>query len=126
MSSNDTPEFNVDDGTIKAVADTLYNMIWNSRPFMRKISNAVADRIAESIDIDDIKFYLMGRIETSIDFASIVSDRADYFTNALIDNERFKTLLQRRIAAATNNLVDETVTRIASQLEALQHDKGDV
>jgi hypothetical protein len=104
----------------------------------RDVSNTVADRmqalvraemhetamerIVNNIDNDTIAY----RASMHLDYSRIIQNAKTELVAHLLEDDRFKTLLQRGINTATVGVINETVEIVTSRIENQTTNQGDI
>jgi hypothetical protein len=78
--------------------------------------------VVENTDFNAIAF----RLAEIMDYRRIVEAAKTEMVAHLIDDERFKTLLQRGINTATVGVINETVEIVTSRIENKTTNQGDI
>ena len=85
---------------------SINNMISNG------ISDDIIRQISESIDVSRVTEYVVA----SLDYGRIIEYAKARIVAVLLEDERFKTLVNRGINTATVGFIDEAVERITAQM----------
>jgi hypothetical protein len=85
---------------------SINNMISNG------ISDNIIGQISESIDVSRVTEYVVA----SLDYGRIIEYAKARIVAVLLEDERFKTLVNRGINTATVGFIDEAVERITAQM----------
>jgi len=87
-----------------------------------EMSTQAIDRVMDNIDQDTIAY----RLSMHIDYARVIQNAKLELVAHLLDDERFKTLLQRGINTATVGVINETVEIVTSRIENKTTNQGDI
>ena len=85
---------------------SINNMISNG------ISDDIIGQISESIDVGRVTEYVV----SNLDYGRIIEYAKARIVAVLLEDERFKTLVNRGINTATVGFIDEAVERITAQM----------
>lgn len=85
---------------------SINNMISNG------ISDDIIGQISESIDVSRVTEYVV----SNLDYGRIIEYAKARIVAVLLEDERFKTLVNRGINTATVGFIDEAVERITAQM----------
>ena len=78
-----------------------------------QISNELRDAVVASIDIDAVCYH----VSNNLNYARIIDLAKTQLVSALLDDERFKVLVNRGINNSTIGFIDETVERVTAHME---------
>ncbi len=88
----------------------------------QELTAEFVNRAVENTDFNAIAF----RLAEIMDYRRIVEAAKTEMVAHLIDDERFKTLLQRGINTATVGVINETVEIVTSRIENKTTNQGDI
>jgi len=95
---------------------SINNMISNG------ISDDIIGQISESIDVGRVTEYVV----SNLDYGRIIEYAKARIVAVLLEDERFKTLVNRGINTATVGFIDEAVERITAQMNQEMGIESDV
>ena len=95
---------------------SINNMISNG------ISDDIIGQISESIDVGRVTEYVV----SNLDYGRIIEYAKTRIVAVLLEDERFKTLVNRGINTATVGFIDEAVERITAQMNQEMGIESDV
>lgn len=101
---------------VKRCEDAINNMIVDG------ISEKMVKEISNSIDVNRLIEYM----SANMDYGRVVEYTKTHLVGALLEDERFKTLLNRGINTATVGFTNETVERVSAQIKEELGIEGDV
>ena len=87
-----------------------------------QISNELRDAVVASIDIDAVYYH----VSNNLNYARIIDLAKTQLVNVLLDDERFKVLVNRGINNSTIGFIDETVERVTAHMEQQAGMESDV
>ena len=87
-----------------------------------QISNELRDAVVASIDIDAVCYH----VSNNLNYARIIDLAKTQLVNVLLDDERFKVLVNRGINNSTIGFIDETVERVTAHMEQQAGMESDV
>ena len=79
----------------------------------RKMTEKVYQSILSRVDYDVVHY----QAANAIDYGRVVELAKTHLVNNLLEDDRFKTLVQRGLNTATVGLINETVERVTAQME---------
>lgn len=92
--------------TIDACQESITQLVANG------LSNNVMERIHENLDMSMIAQY----VGNSLNYSRVIDFARAQLIDALLNDERFNTLLNRGITRSTTGVIDETVERVTAQV----------
>jgi hypothetical protein len=87
-----------------------------------EMHEAAMERIVNNIDNDTIAY----RASMHLDYSRIIQNAKTELVAHLLEDDRFKTLLQRGINTATVGVINETVEIVTSRIENQTTNQGDI
>lgn len=122
--SQEQVRFDIDVESYNRITRDVANMVMERMQALvrEETSTQAMDRVLDSIDQDTIAY----RASMHLDYSRIIQNAKTELVAHLLEDDRFKTLLQRGINTATVGVINETVEIVTSRIENKTTNQGDI
>ena len=122
--SQEQIRFDIDVESYNRITRDVANTVMDRMQTMvrEEMSTQAVNRVLDNIDQDTIAY----RLSMHIDYVRIIQNAKIELVEHLLEDERFKTLLQRGINTATVGVINETVEIVTSRIENQTTNQGDI
>jgi len=122
--SQEQVRFDIDVESYNRITRDVANMVMERMQALvrEETSTQAMDRVLDSIDQDTVAY----RASMHLDYSRIIQNAKTELVAHLLEDDRFKTLLQRGINTATVGVINETVEIVTSRIENKTTNQGDI